>query len=99
VYSGLVGKTDGKRPLGRPRRRWEHNINLDFQEERCGGMDWIKLAQDRYRCVLKFKTGQGPQYTASYSRTHSAHVTEAKFTTEQSTKAQRGSRGIPLLFL
>jgi len=47
VYRVLVGKPDGKRPLGRPRRRWEDNIKMDFQEVGCGGMDWIELAQDR----------------------------------------------------
>jgi len=43
-----VGKT-GKRPLGRPRRRWKDNIKIDLQEEEFGGMDWIGLAQDRDR--------------------------------------------------
>jgi hypothetical protein len=45
----LVGKPDGKRPLGRPRRRWEDNIKIDLQEVGCGGVDWIGLAQDRDR--------------------------------------------------
>jgi hypothetical protein len=45
----LVGKLEGKRPLGRPRRRWEDNIRMDHQEVGCGGMDWIGLAQDRDR--------------------------------------------------
>ena len=45
----LVGKPEGKRPLGRPRRRWENNIKMDLQEVGCGGMDWIELAQDRDR--------------------------------------------------
>ena len=45
----LVGKPDGKRPLVRPRRRWEDNIKMDLQEVGCAGMDWIKLAQDRDR--------------------------------------------------
>jgi hypothetical protein len=45
----LVGKPWGKRPLGRPRRRWEDNIRMDLQEVRCGGMDWFGLAQDRDR--------------------------------------------------
>jgi len=45
----LVGKTERKRPLGRPRRRWEDNINTDLQKVGCGGMDWIQLAQDRDR--------------------------------------------------
>ena len=49
VYRDLVGKPEGKRPLGRPRRRWEDNIIMDLQEVGCGGMDWIVLAQDRDR--------------------------------------------------
>jgi hypothetical protein len=49
VYRVLVGKTEGKRPLGRPRRRWEDNIRMDLQEVGCRGMDWIELAQDRDR--------------------------------------------------
>jgi len=49
VYQVLVGKSEGKRPLGRPRHRWEDNIKIDLQEVECGGMDWIKLAQDRDR--------------------------------------------------
>jgi len=49
VYRVLVGKSEGKRPLGRPRRRWEDNIKLHLQEVGCRGMDWIELAQGRYR--------------------------------------------------
>jgi len=49
VYRVFVGKPEGKRPLGRPRRRWEDNIKMDLQEVGCGGMDWIELAQDRDR--------------------------------------------------
>ena len=45
----LVGKPEGKRPLWRFRRRWENNNKMDLLEEGCGGMDWIKLAQDRDR--------------------------------------------------
>jgi len=45
----LVGRTEGKRPLGRPRSRWEDNIKMDLQEVGCGGIDWIELAQDRDR--------------------------------------------------
>jgi hypothetical protein len=47
VHRLLVGKPEGKRLLGRPRRRWEYNIKMDLQEVGCGVMDWIKLAQDR----------------------------------------------------
>ena len=49
VYRVLVGKPEGKRPLGRPRLRWEDNIKMDLQEVRCGVMDWIELAQNRDR--------------------------------------------------
>jgi len=49
VYRVLVGKPEGKRPLGRPRHRWKDNIKTDLQEVGCGGMDWIELAQDRNR--------------------------------------------------
>jgi hypothetical protein len=49
VYRELVGKPEGKRPMGRPRFRWEHNIKMDLQEVGCGGMDWIQMAQDRDR--------------------------------------------------
>ena len=49
VYRVLVGKPEGKRPLGKPRRRWEDNIKKDLQEVGCEGMDWIELAQDRDR--------------------------------------------------
>jgi hypothetical protein len=44
-----VRKPEGKRPLGRPRCRWEGNIKMDIQEVGCGCMDWIELAQDRDR--------------------------------------------------
>jgi len=46
VYMVLVGKPEGKRPLGRPRRRWEDNIKMDLQAVGREGMDWIDLAQD-----------------------------------------------------
>jgi hypothetical protein len=49
MYRALVGKPEGKRPLGRPRSRWEDNIKMDLQEVGCGGMDWIQLAQDMGR--------------------------------------------------
>ena len=47
VHRVLLGKPEGKRPLGRPRRRWVDNIRMDLQEVGCGYMDWIGLAQDR----------------------------------------------------
>ena len=49
LYRVLVGKPERKRPLGRPRPRWEGNIKMDLQEVGCGGMDWIELVQDRDR--------------------------------------------------
>ena len=49
VYRVLVGKPEGRRPLGRPRRRWLDNIRMDLQEVGCEYMDWIGLAQDRDR--------------------------------------------------
>jgi len=61
VYMVLVGKPEGKRQLGRPRRTWEDNIKIDLQEVGCGYMDWIGLAQDRdrwrtlVRAVMNFR--------------------------------------------
>jgi len=49
VYRVLVGKSEGQRPFGRPRRRWEDNIKMDLQEVGCWSMDWFELAQDRDR--------------------------------------------------
>jgi hypothetical protein len=49
VYRVLVGKPEGKRQLGRPRRRWGDNIRMDLQEVGCRGMDWIGMAQDKGR--------------------------------------------------
>jgi hypothetical protein len=49
VYRLLVGKPEGKRPLGRPRRRWIDNIKMDLSERGLGVVDWIGLAQVRYR--------------------------------------------------
>jgi hypothetical protein len=49
AYRALVGKPEGRRPLGRPRRRWEDNIKMDLREVGCGSTDWVDLAQDRDR--------------------------------------------------
>ena len=49
AHKGLVGKPEGKRPLGRPRRRWEDNIKMDLQEVGVGRGDWMEFAQDRDR--------------------------------------------------
>jgi len=49
VYKVLVGKPEGRRPMGRPRHRWVDNIRMDLQEVGCGYVDWIGLAQDRDR--------------------------------------------------
>ena len=51
---GFMAKPEGKRPLGRPRHRWEDNIKMNLEEDECGGMDWMKLAQDRdsWRALL-----------------------------------------------
>jgi hypothetical protein len=51
VYSLLVGKPEEKRPLGRPRHRWINNIKMDLSERGLSAVDWIGLAQDRYRRI------------------------------------------------
>jgi hypothetical protein len=57
AYSIFVGKPDGKRPLGRPRRRWVENINMDLREIIWDGVDWIYLDQDRDRWRAVVNTG------------------------------------------
>jgi hypothetical protein len=47
VYRVLVGKPEGKRPLGRPRLKWEDNIKIDLKNVTWGGIDWIEMAQDK----------------------------------------------------
>jgi len=49
VYRVLVGKPEGRRPLGRPRHRWEDSIKMDLRDVGCGGVDWVELAEDRDR--------------------------------------------------
>jgi hypothetical protein len=56
AYRILVGKPEGKRPLGRPRRRWVNNINLDLREIKWDGIGWIKLAQDRNQWKARVNT-------------------------------------------
>jgi hypothetical protein len=55
VYRVLTGKPEGKRPLGRPRRRWEDGIRIDLREIGWGSVDWIQLAQDmdRWRALVQ----------------------------------------------
>ena len=59
VYRVLMGKPEEKRPLRRPRHRWEDNIKMDLQEVGCGGMDWIQLARD-WDVVGTCKCGNEP---------------------------------------
>jgi hypothetical protein len=56
TYKILVGEPEGKRPLGRPRRRWEYNIKMDLREIGLEGVDWIHLAQDRCRWMAFVNT-------------------------------------------
>ena len=58
VYRVLVRKPEGKRPLGRPRRRWEDNMKMDFQEVGGGFGDWMELAQDRDMWRALLNTGR-----------------------------------------
>ena len=57
IYKVMVGKSEEKRPLGRPRHIWEDNIKMDLQEVGCGGMDWMDLAQDKGQVVVTCECG------------------------------------------
>jgi hypothetical protein len=61
VYRGLVGRPEGKRPLGRPRRRWEDNIKMNLREIGIDGANWIRLAQDRVRWRAFVRTVMYPR--------------------------------------
>jgi hypothetical protein len=65
VYRVLVGKPEGKRPLRRPRLRWEDNIKMDLQKVGCGGRDRIQLAQDR---EVAGSCGCGNEHSGSLKR-------------------------------
>jgi hypothetical protein len=56
VYSVLVGRPEGERPLGRPSRRWEYNIKMDLKEIGIDGANWIRLTQDRVRLQAFVRT-------------------------------------------
>jgi len=60
VHRVLMGKPEGKRPVGRPRNRWEDNCTIDLQEVGCEGMDWIELAQERWQVAGTCECGNEP---------------------------------------
>jgi hypothetical protein len=65
----LVGKPEGKRPLGRTRRKWVDNIKMDLGEEECGDVDWIGMTQDRnrWRALVNVVTNlRAPQMLGNY---------------------------------
>jgi hypothetical protein len=67
VYKVLVGKPKGKRPLGRPRRRWKDRIRMDIRDIDWGSVEWIQLAQDRDRWRASVNTVMNPRVLASRS--------------------------------
>jgi len=60
LYRVMLGKPEGKRPLGRPKRRWENNIKMDLLIVGCGDMNWIDLVQDMDRLAGSCECGNGP---------------------------------------
>jgi hypothetical protein len=67
VYRVLVGKPEGKRPRGRPRRRWEDGVRMDLMEIGWGNVDWIQLAQDKDRWLAVINTAMNLRVLASRS--------------------------------
>jgi hypothetical protein len=67
VYRVLVGKPEGKRPLGRPRRRWKDVIKMDLREIGLGSVEWIHLAQDRDRWRAVVNAVMNPRFLAPRS--------------------------------
>jgi hypothetical protein len=67
VYKVLMGKPEGRRPLGRPRRRWEDGIRMDLREIGWGSVDWIQLAQDRDRWRTVVNTAMNLRVLAPWS--------------------------------
>jgi hypothetical protein len=67
VYRVLVGKPEGKRPFGRPRRRWEDGIRMDLREIGWGSVEWIELAQDSYRWRTVVNTVMNLQFLSPQS--------------------------------
>jgi hypothetical protein len=65
---GLVGKPEGKRPLGRPRRRWENNIKLDLEYMGWGSIKWTDLAEDRDKWRALVNTGNEPSGSIKFSQ-------------------------------
>jgi hypothetical protein len=66
VYRVLVGRSEGKRPLGRPRRRWDDNIKLDLREIGINGANWIQLAQERFQLRDFVHTAMNVRFRKGY---------------------------------
>jgi hypothetical protein len=87
VYKVLVGKPEGKRPLGRPRRRWEDGIRMDLGEIGLGGVDWIRLSQDRERWPAVVECDDEPSGSCATElvSTLSSSIVKCKFTKKKSS--------------
>jgi len=82
VYGVLVGKPEGERPMGRPRRRWEDNIIMDLQEVVCRSVDWIELSQnrDRWRALVNAVMNRRVPYNAGNFLTGCEPVSFSRWT-------------------